>query len=385
MITPILTLGRKLDSHGRHLEVTAKLLNEIVSSFFECKKNNYLPPVLEYHVAGDDRQLSASNDALGVIQSLEVSGGKLMGTLGNLQDRFHDLLSGRGGQGFRPYVSVRILPPNHPYNPNPAKWSLGHMALVPLPADPNTGSPIEFSQCAQTLMGEDSEESLLCYNFGIGEKLAPLEDMTKKTKELSEEQQTLPGVADSESQSNTTTETDNVDDAATNKVDDAPSNTAPSKNLEGTAAVTREELDGLFAGLRQELAGITRQTLADLLRTDDADSLAEESAPEAEPVGMEFAQQLFTDAFGLQLDALVASGNIASASKEKHLQALLSLQRAKSLPGFEFAQGGDPVAGYLEALKSSSNGISSGEPPDTPETGDPLESQRARIMNAWKV
>lgn len=389
MITPILTIGKKLDSQGRNLNVTAKLLNDLVNSFKDCQKNNYLPPILEYHVSGDDRQLSASNDALGVIQSLKVEGGKLVGSLGKLQDRFHDLLSGKGGKGFRPYVSVRILPPNHPYNPNPSKWSIGHLALVPLPADPATGSPIEFSQCTLDidLEGADSSESLLCYNFGIGE---PLDDMTRnnqKSQGNDPEQKTLPGVdagvdADTSKESSKNVQSTESDQSDSEDISDKDSG-LDSKDSPKSPPVTREELESLISELRGELAGMTRQTLSELLAPK------EEESKEAEPVGADFSQveSLFTDAFSSQLDALVSAGSISSASKPKHLEALLSLARAKSLPGFQFSQGSDPVTGYLDALKSASTGISTGEPPDAPDSdspADPLASQRDRIANAWR-
>lgn len=373
MITPILTIGRKLDSQGRNLNVTAKLLNELVSSFEDCRKNNYLPPILEYHVSGDDRQLAASNDALGVINSLELVGGKLIGGFGKLQDRFHSLLSGDGGNGFRPYVSVRILPPKHPYNPNPDKWSLGHLALVPLPADPSTGSPIEFSQCTLDL---DSSDSPLCYNFGIDGSTKNMDFMDNKKQGLNPDldQQTLPEV-----------DSDLPKTRSSQEVESSKDDSDP-KPPQDPPTVTREELETLISELRGELSDITRNTLSELLSSKDE---TKEDAKEDEPVGADFSQveSLFTDAFSSQLDALVSAGSISSASKPKHLGALLSLQRAKSLPGFQFSQGSDPVAGYLDALKSASNGISTGEPPDAPDSdsADPLAAQRERIMNAWKA
>jgi hypothetical protein len=131
----LLSVGQKQANSGQAIDVSPSLLQEIVESFQESK-GRFLPPVIEGHQGGDDRERGEGIDAL--IRNLEFDGQFLKGEFGQIQDRFWEAVKGEGGN-FTPYLSSRILPPDHPYNPNPGKWSLGHVARVGLPGDPQLG------------------------------------------------------------------------------------------------------------------------------------------------------------------------------------------------------------------------------------------------------
>lgn len=361
----LLSLGDKLDSVGRPLRITPKILGEIVESFREIKAR-YLPPILSYHFKGDDRTFSQDGEqGLGVIDDLSVVSGRLTGNFSRLQDRFYSLLSGQHGDGFSPYVSVKILPPKHPYNPNPSKWSLGHVALVPLPADPTVGSPVSFSQ--------DTTTDHICYNFGITDLVLE--------KSIMPQNHTKP---DNPEETNPEGTTKPEETKPTDSKEPKPEEPKPESDPATPEYVTRSEISDLIAELRQsiqDLQGVKAEEPA----KDDEPAKDEE----LEPAAVAFSQvaSVYSDAYSARLDALVASGNISAASKDDHLRAVMGFTEIKATSGYNFSQDGDPVALYFEALQGSKSGIKSGGPnvgsPDI-DDDDPIKKAVDQISNAWR-
>ncbi|MBP0006218.1 MAG: hypothetical protein J7642_21290 [Cyanobacteria bacterium SBC] len=141
----LLSPGTKLDAYGRTFEITPEMLEEIAESFSE-HRSRFLPPLVPTHLGGDDRNRTIGQDAEGLIDEVEWDGQYLSGIPVKVQPSFSAAIAGTSQDGsFTPYLSPRLTPPDFPYNPNPGKWSLGHVARVALPADPTLGIP-DFSQ-----------------------------------------------------------------------------------------------------------------------------------------------------------------------------------------------------------------------------------------------
>lgn len=120
------------------------MLQGIADAFARVKsRKNYLPPVLPLHMGGDDKD--NLDQAEGVVADVWLEGETLWGRLDRLQESFLNAITGSGGDSHTPYLSVRIVPPGHPYNADQGEdWFLSHVARVPYPGDPNIGSPVDF-------------------------------------------------------------------------------------------------------------------------------------------------------------------------------------------------------------------------------------------------
>jgi hypothetical protein len=142
---PFLRVGEFISRNGQKFNFTQQDLNDIAGYNPAVRKaplviGHDLPPGQT-----EDTILNKKELAFGIADRVVQVGNQLVAEFRQYSPKIPQLLA----QGAIPGVSVKLWHPKDPYNPNPGKYSLRHVAAVGEPAIAGLGAP-EFGEFEAT-------------------------------------------------------------------------------------------------------------------------------------------------------------------------------------------------------------------------------------------